>query len=249
MAGDRRDDDAGAIAWPGFVDILSSVLMMFLFFILITTFVMYSLNIQFRKKVEAETQIKINMAVSDEVRKKIEELAAGNITIEELKKSLDQGVTVENPEMKDQALQQQNTELNMEVEELKKVLEQVRGEMTSGTDQKTEIKPDHSLVILYNKNDVNLSDQTMTVIEAYMDQALQKSEGKRLRFRLITSDNPHAQTLSVSREISLARSLNVRNVLIGEKVKPDQVEIEYSKPQDVDGGYNWLKIMVEINDG
>ena len=48
MAGDRRDDDAGAIAWPGVVDMLSSVLVMFLFFILITKFAMYSLNAQCR---------------------------------------------------------------------------------------------------------------------------------------------------------------------------------------------------------
>ncbi len=248
MAGDRRDDDAGAIAWPGFVDILSSVLMMFLFFILITTFVMYSLNAQSRKKMEAETQKRIDVAVSAEMKKKIEELLAGKITPEELKASLEEDIHVEPQKDADQALEQQNTALNMEVEELKKVLEQVRGEMTSGTDQRTEIKEDNSLVILYNKNDVNLSDQTIAVIEAYLDQVLQKAGGRPVAFRLITSDNPHAQTLSVSREISLARSLNVRNVLIREKVAPNQVEVEYSKPQEIDSGYNWLKISVAADE-
>ncbi len=247
MAGDRRDDDAGAIAWPGFVDILSSVLMMFLFFILITTFVMYALNAQSRKRMEAETQQKIDMAVSAEMKKKIDDLIAGNITPEQLKASLDQGITVENPIKKTEALEEQNSALNLEVEELKKVLEQVRGEMTTGTDQKTEIKDDNSLLILYNKNDVNLSEQTISVIEAYLDQVLMKADGRPLKFRLVTSDNPHAQTLSVSREISLARSLNVRNVLIREKVTSDHVEIEYSKPQEIDSGYNWLKIMVVTN--
>lgn len=249
MAGDRRDDDAGAIAWPGFVDILSSVLMMFLFFILITTFVMYALNAQSRKRMEAETQQKIDMAVSKEMKKKIDELIAGNITPEQLKASLDEGITVDNPAEQTEVLEEQNSALNLEVEELKKVLEQVRGEMTTGKDQKTEIKEDNSLVILYNKNDVNLSDQTITVIEAYLDQVLQSADGHPVSFRLVTSDNPHAQTLSVSREISLARSLNVRNVLIREKVKPDHVEIEYSKPQEIDSGYNWLKITAVTHDG
>lgn len=88
MAGDRRDDDAGAIAWPGFVDILSSVLMMFLFFILITTFVMYSLNAQSRKKMEAETQKRIDVAVSTEMKRKSKSFLREKLLLKSLKRVL-----------------------------------------------------------------------------------------------------------------------------------------------------------------
>ena len=39
--GDRREDDLSAIAWPGFVDILSATVIMFVFFLLVVASVLF----------------------------------------------------------------------------------------------------------------------------------------------------------------------------------------------------------------
>ena len=51
----RREDDFGAIAWPGFVDILSAVIIMFVFFVMITASALYFHILIFKSKIESET--------------------------------------------------------------------------------------------------------------------------------------------------------------------------------------------------
>ncbi|MCB1680838.1 MAG: hypothetical protein KDI65_02785 [Alphaproteobacteria bacterium] len=248
MSGDRRDDDAGAIAWPGFVDILSSVMIMFLFFMLITSIVMFALNIEYRKKLKEESEKKFAEIVSTELKDKLSELLSGNITVDQLKDKLEYESIVDDLSNKTETLQHQNTALNIQIDELEKVLEQVRSDTVQGTEQRTNVSKDNNLVIMFNNNDITLSKETIAVVEAYMQAVLKHSDGKKLTFRLLTSDNPNAQTISVSREVSLARSLNVRNVLIRGSIPTEQVNIEYSKPESIDDSYNWLKIVVEIDD-
>lgn len=248
MAGDRRDDDAGAIAWPGFVDILSSVLMMFLFFIMITTFVMFSMNAQLRKRMHEESKQQIAQAVSGEMRKKLEQLLAGDVTVEELLKKLEHPSEL-NPDSSNlEKIEGENVVLNHEVSELRKIVEQVKREATEGTEQNTKVGEDNSLVIIFTNNDVSLSEQTTQVIESYIDALSEKLKDRKFNVRIQTSDNPNAASISLSREISLARSLNVRNVLLRQDIASSAIEVNYSKPKSIDDTYNWLKVMVVIDD-
>lgn len=249
MAGDRRDDDAGSIAWPGFVDILSSVLMMFLFFIMITSFVMFAMNSKLRKKMQEESKRHIEEAVSGELREKLEELLAGDVTVEELRKMIDNPEEFQNTSNEAiEKLEEKNVVLNNEVTELKKVLEQVKKPTTEGTDQTSKVGEDNSLLIIYANNDVSLSEQTTKVIEAYIQSVGDKLKGRKFNVRIVTSDNPNAASISLSREISLARSLNVRNVLLKQNIVSSSIEVSYSKPQVIDDTHNWLKVMVEVDD-
>lgn len=248
MAGDRRDDDAGSIAWPGFVDILSSVLMMFLFFIMITSFVMFAMNSQLRRKMQEESKRHIEEAVSGELREKLEKILAGDITVEELRKMLDRPEDFQNASQALEKLEEENVVLNNEVTELKKVLEQVKKQTSAGTEQASRVAEDNSLLIIYSNNDVSLSEQTSKVIEAYIQTVSEKLKGRKFNVRILTSDNPNAASISLSREISLARSLNVRNVLLKQSIDSSVIEVSYSKPQVIDDTHNWLKVMVEVDD-
>lgn len=248
MAGDRRDDDAGSIAWPGFVDILSSVLMMFLFFIMITSFVMFAMNSQLRKKMQEESKRHIEEAVSGELREKLQKLLAGDVSVEELRQMLENPQPLQENTEAVTKLEEQNLALNNEVTELKKVLEQVKKQTTAGTEQASRVAEDNSLLIIYSNNDVSLSEQTTKVIEAYIQTVGEKLKGRKFNVRILTSDNPNAASISLSREISLARSLNVRNVLLKQNILSAAIEVSYSKPQVIDDTHNWLKVMVEVDD-
>ncbi|MCL4679613.1 MAG: hypothetical protein KJ017_13575 [Alphaproteobacteria bacterium] len=248
MPGDRRDDDAGAIAWPGFVDILSSVMIMFLFFMLITSIVMYGLNIQFREEMKKQNEQKLSELVSEELREKLKELLSGDETVEELLKKLEDQMQMDNVAQVKEKLQQENDVLANEVAELQKVVEQVQKDVSEGTEQATKVGEDNSLLIIFSNNDVSLSEQTTKVIDSYIEAISEKLKGKKFNVRILTSDNPNAASISLSREISLARSLNVRNVLLKQSVDSSAIEVNYSKPKSIDETYNWLKVMVEVDD-
>lgn len=51
---DSEDDDMGTIAWPGFVDILSSVIIMFVFFLMIVAGALYIYTLVYISKVESD---------------------------------------------------------------------------------------------------------------------------------------------------------------------------------------------------
>ncbi len=48
----RREEDLTAIAWPGFVDILSAVIIMFVFFVMVTAVALYVHTITYKSKLE-----------------------------------------------------------------------------------------------------------------------------------------------------------------------------------------------------
>ena len=52
---DRREDDLSAIAWPGFVDILSAVIIMFVFFLMIVATALFFHIIIYISKLEPTT--------------------------------------------------------------------------------------------------------------------------------------------------------------------------------------------------
>lgn len=54
---DNSDDDLGAIAWPGFVDILSSVIIMFVFFLMIVAGALYIYTMIFISRLKSEIVI------------------------------------------------------------------------------------------------------------------------------------------------------------------------------------------------
>lgn len=247
MGGDRRDDDAGAIAWPGFVDILSAVIIMFVFFVMITAIVMYVLSIEFKKKLESENQQKVSEMVDSQFKAQMQEVLSGDVSIDELKEKFEYEVKINELDQQRQKLEKENTDLSYEVEELHDVIDQIKADMSQSNDQSTTVK-NENLVIMYSKNDITLSEDTEKLIETNVKEFMDKNKVKKVKVRLQSSDNPNAPTISVSREISLARSLNARNVFLKNGVEASDIDIEYIKPEQIDESYNWIKIILEKSD-
>ncbi|MCB1651204.1 MAG: hypothetical protein KDI46_04040 [Alphaproteobacteria bacterium] len=247
MGGDRRDDDAGAIAWPGFVDILSAVIIMFVFFVMITAIVMYVLSIEFKKKLESENQQKVSEMVDSQFKAQMQEVLSGDVSIDELKEKFEYEVKINELDQQRQKLEKENTDLSYEVEELHDVIDQIKADMSQSNDQSTTVK-NENLVIMYSKNDITLSEDTEKLIETHVKEFMDKNKVKKVKVRLQSSDNPNAPTISVSREISLARSLNARNVFLKNGVEASDIDIEYIKPEQIDESYNWIKIILEKSD-
>ncbi len=245
---DRRDEDAGSIAWPGFVDILSAVIIMFVFFVMITSIVMYALNVEFQEQMKKENERKVSEMVSEQFQEKLENILSGDVSYQELKDRLEYEITIDEMTEQRQKLEQENTSLSYEMEELEKVIEQIKADMAEGTEQETKIGSDNSLLIIFQKNDITLSEQTIKVVETFVSNVIENNEGTRLNVKLLTSDNPNAQSISVSRELSLARSLNVRNVLLKDLMVAEQIEISYAKPTEIEETYNWLKVVIQADE-
>ena len=69
---DRREEDA-EIPWPSFVDILSSVIIMFVFFIMITTIIMATLTMETKQSMESTQDAKVQQKVQQIIQEIIQE--------------------------------------------------------------------------------------------------------------------------------------------------------------------------------
>lgn len=88
------DNDLSAIAWPGFVDILSAVIIMFVFFVMVIATALYFHIIIFKSQIQANPesgQVKIESDVKDtiaQVQTQFAESIEQDVSINEDNKSI-----------------------------------------------------------------------------------------------------------------------------------------------------------------
>tara|TARA_B100001989_G_C24545935_1_gene470776 strand:- start:661 stop:1398 length:738 start_codon:yes stop_codon:yes gene_type:complete len=241
---DRRDDDSGAIAWPGFVDILSAVIIMFVFFVMITAIVMYVLSVEHKKNLSKENEQKLQQMVSEEMKDILEKIAAGDINIEELKQTLEQQRDQQTLEKENQKLSKENMHLEHEVAKLSGAIEQIKADFANNEEQDLVVD-DNYFTILFAHNAITLSDETIGAINKYVTSKLENMpQNKDYTVRILACDNPNAPTITVSRELSLARALNIRNTLLANEIKQSKISFSYTESQKMQDSYNWIKIGV-----
>ncbi len=242
---DRRDEDSGAIAWPGFVDILSAVIIMFIFFVMITSIIMFFLSLEFKKNISKKNDERVQELVSKEMSDLIKELNAGKITIEQIKNNMDKEEQVQTLEAENNKLTREKLELAHEIENLTGAIDQIKADFSDSEDQNIELI-DNYMTILFKYNDISLSEETTDAIIKYIETSILNKKIKKYSIKILACDNPNAPTISVSRELSLARILNIRNVFINRGIDTDAFSVKFVKPQDINGSYNWIKIGVGI---
>jgi len=241
---EANDDDFSAIAWPGFVDILSTVIMMFLFFVMIVSIVMYSMSMDFKKTVQAESEKEVKERVSEEVQRYAEKFKESNLTPDSIK-------TLYEYEQEVEKLTEENAELQKKIEELKTapttgiVAQAGAGMAAAGTEQTTEASKD-SFTILFDDNAISLSESTIDAVKAFAKAAI--GSNKKLRVTIMAGDNPNAATVSIAREMGLARALNVRNVFLLAEVPSANISVKYIDAEKFKDSYNWIRIKVEGNE-
>jgi len=241
---DRRDEDSGAVAWPGFVDILSAVIIIFIFFVMITSIIMFFLSLEFKKNLKKQNDEQVEKMVSKEMAHIIEQFNAGEITIEQIKDNVHQREHVETLENENEKLTRDKLELAHEIENLSGAIDQIKADFANAEDQDIQISGDY-FTILFKYNDISLSETTSDAVQEYIKSSAKSLKNKDFLISILACDNPTAPTISVSRELALARILNIRNVLLNNDIDSEAISVKFIQPQDINGSYNWIKIGVQ----
>ena len=225
---DRREEDAGAIAWPGFVDILSAVIIMFVFFVMILAIIMFVMTIKHKESVEVQKRQEI-----EEIK---QQLSGGQDS------PIESDIPTKTTNV--QEVTKQNEELNQQVETLNTEIEQLKADLAKAKDQQTLVnEEERTMVVLYKRNEISLAPETEELIKNFLQNNMER-QPQNYRLLLETGDPPNASSLSMMRELSLARTLNIRNVALSESLEPSQVSVTYTPPEEIDGSYQWVRIKI-----
>jgi hypothetical protein len=185
MSADSEDPES-TIPWPGFVDILSTVIIVFVFFMMLTSVIIFVLSQQDKSKA-------VEKVKSEQTTKEITQ------TIEQQTTKINQ-ILLENKALKEQLAK---------VLQIKSVLSESEQQKTGSTT--TEARID------YGDFGVTLQPATVDFLKG-INPFPQKITIQTLI--------PKGNNFGSTREIALNRALNVRNVLIQEGVKPENITLK-----------------------
>jgi len=221
---DRREDDMASIAWPGFVDILSAVIIMFVFFVMVIVVVLYIYTIKFTATVEQQAQQRIEETIKNINRPE---------NLDELEK--EKSKTIEEIKL----LEEQKKEIQQEVSSLKDERQDLISGASKSTFQDIVVNEDE-IVILFEHNAVTLTENIVNKIKEFL-----KNVPKPSAVVIKSGDNPLVVTQSNSREINLSRMMNLRNIVLSSGYKSNQISVRYVEKEKIKGNYNWVKLRFE----
>lgn len=204
--------------WPPFVDIFSSTILVLLLFMLILI-VNLGYYAQFKFKVSYTGTIATDQLV-------LNEEATVN-KVKEIKKThkSQKEQTTQEPIKKTSII---NTEM---VEE--KDMEKAGQDMTNVDDTQTTaqqtIEEDQYMVVTFANEEILLDDIIIKKIKAFLVTAKEKYTDHNV---IVSSVSPTNQvSATVAKQIALARSLNIRNLIRKQKYKKSDVRIRRISPE------------------
>lgn len=226
-----RENSTESIAWPGFVDILSAVIIMFVFLLLITSIVVSVLGREYRKQLitDMETQKNVYGGLTSEER---DQETQKNITEKDLRYAISNGET----EVVDQVLEQ----LAMSASESQETFEQSQQFCRNINSLKVglssldadDIGFEESLLgnevkVVFHTNGAVVNEKAR---QRLLDALVKISDGKLDDhiFQIVSVDTSSSLSLSRKREISFVRAMQLRNVLLEESVGRENVQVELS---------------------
>ncbi|MEM8499004.1 MAG: hypothetical protein AAF542_13335 [Pseudomonadota bacterium] len=205
--------DLAANSWPGFVDILSAVVIMFVFFVLVTASALYFHVITYTSKVSAEGVVEVDV---DEIP--IEQV------VDRLKE--------ENSTLK--------TQLAGLVEEIRQTEAQFR---ESGSEQDVDFEQDgSSLIIFYGKDSITLTEETREIVKNFIANNISKHGAEDLELVMSASKNKRSPIETISRKVAIARLMNVRNEFLETGLDKDAIYVKVENPTEIKGQYDWAKL-------
>jgi biopolymer transport protein ExbD len=206
--------------WPPFVDIFSSVILVLLLFLLITI-VNIGYYAQFKFKVSYTGTIATDQIILSEDPKKI--------ILEQTKKTEQMMQTkplIEEPEIKDEV-----GDIESAGKDLSRIYE----------DEKTKqatVATDEYLILNFGGNDIKLDNPTIIQIKEFIAQVKQKYSKHVVKI-----------SATVMKQISLARTINARNLIrqLGYEIK--EVQVDLLKPNSTnianENEFGFLIIRIE----
>jgi len=241
--GRREGDDMSTIAWPGFVDILSSVIIMFVFFVLITATALYVHTITYKSKILQQSKI----AIEEIEEKKFQQLPNSDVELKGMM-TLELQITELNEE--NQQLKQEIQEVEESRAELKekfaaheKAFKQQGANFSDSKDQKIETNnKEMSITVFYGKDSITLTEESKNTVISFFDDIVNKIDPTTLELSITSGKNPASPTESMAREIAVARMLNVRNSFIESKLNRGAISVTVEPSKQVKGRYDWVKL-------
>lgn len=216
-----EEEDLGSMAWPGFVDILSSVIIMFVFFVLIVASALYFHIIIFKNKILSE------MSEYTQASATAKELADTNRflmeKIDDLESKLK--ISVVRSEENEIQLFQVNTEFSETLEQ-----------------EVTELEDEDGVVIFFGKDSISVTEENRLKIINLIER---KSSIPDLKVKIVAAKNPDSVIDVVSRKLAVSRMLNVRNLFLEGDIPIESVSPTTIEGFSIDDTYHWVKIIFE----
>lgn len=225
----REEHDMGAVAMPGFIDILSTVIIMFVFFVTVIAVILYVHTVKFKAEVESENQL-----INSELLSYLEKIEAEKMTEQDIDDLI--------------ALAKQRDSLEERLKVMKDEAREIQSrfaESKSKTQETEERISERSIIIFFEKNAITTEEGLKQTIADFLER-FQSDEDPIRIFLSAPANNPASPTSASAKEVGLARMLNTRNHLIELGLGAENIDLTYARNDDlVAGNYNWVKLVVE----
>lgn len=202
--------------WPAFVDVFSSVILVMLLFLLITivNIVYYA---QFKFKVSYTGAITKNEVISSTETKKFE-IFEKKENIQEEKKEEEISQIVKQQEIEKTQIEEKSAEIERAGKDLSRIYED------EATKQKTVITEDY-LLLNFGSNAIKLDNPTILQVREFINKIKQKNLKHVVKISAVDPTNQISAT--VMKQISLARTLNARNLIrqMGYDIKDVRIDL------------------------
>jgi cell division protein FtsB len=218
-----QDDDHNleTIAWPGFVDILSSVIIMFVFFVMVVASALYFHIIIFKSQVLSEE------AVSAKSQSKVEELAKTN-----------RFLTEKIEEMKDEMKMLEEISDKNDIQLFKE-----DSEFSESEDQKIDISSEkNEITIFFDVDSISVTAANQTILNEEIGKYVTQYGADKIKATIISSKSPESLNDIVARRLAVARMLNVRNSFLETDIDPNDIKPVIRDGEAVDESYHWVRI-------
>lgn len=218
------EEDLGAMAWPGFVDILSSVIIMFVFFVLVVASALFFHILIFKNQIMSE------ISTSMEASASAKELADTNRFLMEKIEDLQDKLKISEEQSQENELQ----------------LHQVSTEFAESKNQEIRhLDNENSIIIFFGKDSISVTEENETILSEIIKEYEEKLSSTGTKISITAAKNANAKSEMVSKKLAISRMLNVRNLFLETNIKTEDIKPSVSFESDIDGSYNWVKINFE----
>lgn len=223
MAADDDSSDLSALAWPGFVDILSAVVIMFVFFVMIVATALYFHTMTYKAKVLSESQAK---------------------------ETTDQGQEMQQLSQASQALEKQIEAMQTEKEVLERVVAeykqefyQAQAEFNESEEQEVrDNRAEREVLVFFGSDAISVTEDTKFELLTIIDSYLEGTPAEDLNIVIEANKNPALKIANASRQLAVARMLNARNVFLESVVPKKNVSAKIVDGGQIEENYNWVRI-------
>jgi biopolymer transport protein ExbD len=224
--GDRRATDHGDVPWPALVDLLTSVLITFMFFVLVTTVAMSTMTMKSAQRAAQKQQAEIQKTPQTPDTSKD-----------------NQGELMLTPE-EVQKLTQRIHKLEEENEDLKKrIITMSSSSFTKSKTIETQSDvPGKTFLFFFNRNEAGITPESQSKLAVFMANIRKSQPNARIT---LTAAQPQDMGNTRGREMALTRAMVIRNTLLDMNIPADRITFHYQEGSQVlNKSQDWLKLQI-----